>query len=511
MSKYIFLIVSLFIFSIFHTLNAQVPQAFKYQSVVRNATGNPMSNANINIRATLHEGSATGLSLYQETHDVVTNQFGLINLEIGKGNSTSGVFPDIIWSSGEKWMEIEANFGMGYVSMGTSQLLSVPFALNFVPGPAGPAGLPGLNGTNGVDGINGIDGQDGMDGQDGAIGLPGLNGTNGVDGVNGIDGQDGMNGQDGAIGLPGLNGTNGVDGVNGIDGQDGMNGQDGAIGLPGLNGTNGVDGVNGIDGQDGMDGQDGAIGLPGLNGTNGVDGVNGIDGQDGMDGQDGAIGLPGLHGTNGVDGVNGIDGQDGMDGQDGAIGLPGLNGTNGVDGVNGIDGQDGMNGQDGIDGQDGAANAISEFGMFYGLTAGVGNLLGTDYAATIAVKTVPGSGRISFPRNGPTVGVVRIDNTSFTLPSMGTYEIYFSVHTTEMGQMQLELDGVDLPETVVSNMNPTAGGHLISGSFFVTTTGLNSILAVINPSGNAAALTITPADGASTHANSQVLTIKKIF
>lgn len=300
-------------------LFSQAPQAFKYQSIIRNINGTPMSNTNIGIRASVHEGSATGLSVYQESHASTTNQFGLINLEIGNGTSITGNFSSIAWSTGTKWMEIEADFGSGYISMGTSQLLSVPFALNFVPGPAGE------NGTNGVDG---------------------------------------------------------------------------------------------------------------LNGTNGVDGIDGATGQTG---------------------------------------------------------------------------SISQFAMFFGLTAGTGNGAGTDYSSTIAVKSGAGTGRFPFPQDGPTAGIARVNTTSFTLPTIGTYEIYFSVHTTEAGQIQLELDGVDLPETVAANMNATAGGHLITGTFFVTTSLPNAILAVINPSGNAAALTITPADGASTHANAQVLTIKKIF
>ncbi|MFY7734567.1 MAG: hypothetical protein ACOVSR_13860 [Bacteroidia bacterium] len=148
--------------------------------------------------------------------------------------------------------------------------------------------------------------------------------------------------------------------------------------------------------------------------------------------------------------------------------------------------------------------------MFYGLTAGTGNSIGTDYAATVAVKTSVGTGRVNFPRNGPAIGITRLDNTSFTLPSIGTYEIIFHVNTTEPGQLQLELNNVDLPETVAVNMNPTAGGHPIMGNFFITTTSINSILAVINPIGNTPALTITPANGANTHANTQSITIKKI-
>lgn len=154
--------------------------------------------------------------------------------------------------------------------------------------------------------------------------------------------------------------------------------------------------------------------------------------------------------------------------------------------------------------------SLSDFGMFYGLTAGTGNGGATDYAATVAVKTVPGSGRVPFPRNGPAVGVVRIDDSSFTLADIGTYEVNFGVHTTEPGQLQLELNGTALPETTAANMNPTAGGHPIGHSVLITTVAPNAILAVINPAGNSTALTITPADGASTNANSQVLTIKKI-
>jgi len=360
-------------------LFSQAPQAFKYQSIIRNINGTPMSNTNIGIRASVHEGSATGLSVYQESHASTTNQFGLINLEIGNGTSITGNFSSIAWSTGTKWMEIEADFGSGYISMGTSQLLSVPFALNFVPGPAGE------NGTNGVDG---------------------------------------------------------------------------------LNGTNGVDGIDGVTGQNGIDG---------TNGTNGVDGLNG---------------------TNGVNGIDGVTGQNGIDGATGTNGNAGLNGTNGVNGIDGATGQTG---------------SISQFAMFFGLTAGTGNGAGTDYSSTIAVKSGAGTGRFPFPQDGPTAGIARVNTTSFTLPTIGTYEIYFSVHTTEAGQIQLELDGVDLPETVAANMNATAGGHLITGTFFVTTSLPNTILAVINPSGNAAALTITSADGASTHANAQVLTIKKIF
>ena len=61
---------------------AQAPQAFKYQSVVRNISGGAMVNTTISVRASIHDGAANGPVVYQETFAVTTNGFGLINLEI---------------------------------------------------------------------------------------------------------------------------------------------------------------------------------------------------------------------------------------------------------------------------------------------------------------------------------------------------------------------------------------------------------------------------------------------
>lgn len=148
--------------------------------------------------------------------------------------------------------------------------------------------------------------------------------------------------------------------------------------------------------------------------------------------------------------------------------------------------------------------------MFYGLTTGTGNGGPNDYAATVAPKTSAGTGRVPFPRNGPASTIVRNDPSSFLLAAIGTYRVTFKVHTTEPGQLQLELNGADLPETVSGNQNPTSGGHTFVGDSIVTTTVINSILAVINPAGNSPALTITPADGASTHANAQSVVIQQL-
>jgi len=127
MKKFTFLIIFL---TIAASLIAQSPHAFKYQAVVRDNAGEIINNQTVSFRISIRLGSALGFIVYQETHSITTNDFGLANLEIGNG-STGDDFSAIDWTSGPKFLEVEldpAN-GSNYVSMGTTQLLSVPFAL----------------------------------------------------------------------------------------------------------------------------------------------------------------------------------------------------------------------------------------------------------------------------------------------------------------------------------------------------------------------------------------------
>ncbi len=113
-------------------LKAQVlPQAFNYQAVVRDATGQIIANQAISIRTSIVADSATGATLYAETHQPTTNAFGLANLAVGTGSTTSGNFAAIAWGGSAKYLKVEVDVagGSSYVDMGTTQLLSVPYAL----------------------------------------------------------------------------------------------------------------------------------------------------------------------------------------------------------------------------------------------------------------------------------------------------------------------------------------------------------------------------------------------
>jgi len=122
----------LFLFILGHSLMAQPPQAFKYQAVMRDASGEIISNGAIDIQISILDGWGAGPVIYQETHSVNTNQFGVINLSVGWGTPGPGYdFSNIDWSLNEKFIEVEIwdDVSSTYVSMGTSMLFSVPYAL----------------------------------------------------------------------------------------------------------------------------------------------------------------------------------------------------------------------------------------------------------------------------------------------------------------------------------------------------------------------------------------------
>jgi len=129
------LTVLTFIFVLNPSIFAQSPQAFNYQAVVRNNAGELTANQPVSLRISIRSGTAGGTILYQESHQVTTNVAGLINLLIGSGTPTSGSFTSIAWASGTMFLqvEIDATGGNNYVNMGTTQIVSVPYALYAPP------------------------------------------------------------------------------------------------------------------------------------------------------------------------------------------------------------------------------------------------------------------------------------------------------------------------------------------------------------------------------------------
>ena len=125
-----------------------------------------------------------------------------------------------------------------------------------------------------------------------------------------------------------------------------------------------------------------------------------------------------------------------------------------------------------------------------------------DNAATVA----PGTD-VSFPQDGPNSGsgITRVNDTEFNLAEIGTYEVLFEVSITEADQLILTLNGADLEYTVVGR---ATGASQIIGMAIVSTTVINSILTVRNPSGNASALSITPLAGGTRPVSAHLVIIQ---
>lgn len=111
---------------------SQAPEKMSYQAIVRDAEDNLLSNKTIGLQISILQNTATGKTVYIETHTPTTNMNGLITIEIGTGTIISGIFSEIDWSSQNHFIKSETDplGGTDYSISGTSQLLSVPYALH---------------------------------------------------------------------------------------------------------------------------------------------------------------------------------------------------------------------------------------------------------------------------------------------------------------------------------------------------------------------------------------------
>ena len=116
------------------TLNvfAQAPEKMSYQAIIRSQTNSLVKNSNISLKVIVHQGAATGTKIYEETHSVMTNNNGLVSLEIGTGRILIGNFSAIAWEKGPYFIEtqVDVSGGTNYSIIGITQLLSVPYALH---------------------------------------------------------------------------------------------------------------------------------------------------------------------------------------------------------------------------------------------------------------------------------------------------------------------------------------------------------------------------------------------
>jgi hypothetical protein len=165
-------IPSFFVLSIFFitAITAQTPQALNYQAVARNSNGTVVANQFISVEISVRDSSPTAGIVYQEIDTATTNQFGLFTVAIGTGQVQVGTFTAINWATGNKYLQVgfDATGNNNFISMGVSQLLSVPYALYAGRSAAGATGATGATGDIGATGATGSTGATGATGPTGA-------------------------------------------------------------------------------------------------------------------------------------------------------------------------------------------------------------------------------------------------------------------------------------------------------------------------------------------------------
>jgi hypothetical protein len=130
--KKLILLLNLCLVSTFFIQAQTPPQAFNYSAVARNSSGQPIASSTIGIQISILKTTLTGSSVYTENHSLSTDAYGLFNLVIGAGSVQSGNMSSIDWSSDKYFLKIgmDATGGTTFVTMGTTQLLSVPYAIH---------------------------------------------------------------------------------------------------------------------------------------------------------------------------------------------------------------------------------------------------------------------------------------------------------------------------------------------------------------------------------------------
>lgn len=127
--RIIFLFIAICISIIGYSQNSNI----NYKAQLRNNLGELLSNQNVNLRFTILEGPSL-TSVYRETHNVITNEQGIVLAYIGQGTVESGSYESVDWSLGQHALQVEVDSGTGYVDLGTHPFNAVPYALSALNG-----------------------------------------------------------------------------------------------------------------------------------------------------------------------------------------------------------------------------------------------------------------------------------------------------------------------------------------------------------------------------------------
>ncbi|MGH1388340.1 hypothetical protein [Kordia sp.] len=126
MRKIITVLVLLFI-----TVSTFAQQGINYKAIIKDDSGNVMANTSMNIQFTIHENTATGTIVYQESHNFTTDANGLVILTVGTSALISvGTFSAIDWAADVHFLQVTISYSGGIIDFDATQFMAVPYALN---------------------------------------------------------------------------------------------------------------------------------------------------------------------------------------------------------------------------------------------------------------------------------------------------------------------------------------------------------------------------------------------
>lgn len=411
--KQIFVFLLLLICS--SSLNSQTPDKISFQAIVRNNANELVKNSSIGIKLSIIKNTIEGTVIYAETHKPISNENGLINLEIGNGTKIIGDFTTIDWSSGKFFTktEIDINGGTTYSISSVNQLLSVPYAL-YAKNAANVSGL-----------------------SKSSVGLANVDNTSDIEKP--ISNQTKTFIEEALLNkYVWLNGTtspvNNIGEINNlyINTNNGDYYKKSALNTWTLLGN--------LTGPQGPAGQSGGIGQAGQTGPQGPQGIQGIAGNNG------SLWLNGTSSPNNADGTindfyintsNGnyykktgsstwtlqanLIGPAGQTGPQGLQGIPGIQGAQGLQGIPGIQGSAGTNGSTWLSGSSTPNNSDGAINDFYINTAN-GNYYKKTGATTWTLQA-----NLTGPQGPASSSTTPVYNNRFT--STGSYTVPSGVHT----------------------------------------------------------------------------------
>ncbi|GEQ85197.1 hypothetical protein ULMS_07050 [Patiriisocius marinistellae] len=116
----------LIILTLFISVISIAQNGINYKALIKDTDGNALVSQDIFVQFQILENGTT--NVYQETHDAVTDANGIVVVNIGEGIVDSGNFLLIDWGLAAHFLNVQINTGAGFVDLGTTQFMSVPYA-----------------------------------------------------------------------------------------------------------------------------------------------------------------------------------------------------------------------------------------------------------------------------------------------------------------------------------------------------------------------------------------------